>query len=618
MKYLFVLFGLRIIPLLAQQPISITSIIHEVTVFPQGAEIFESAKVKLVLGKNQVRIHKLSPFIDPNKIKAYMPGEIEITSIQFQINYLADLKANKEKDSLAHLYKRIETQLGQAEDRQVILKEKWSLLDRNKNFNVEGRNLNTQELASILQYYENEITKIKKEERTLDHLIDSLKGVISNIPIQEKAVLAQKGIPSGEILIKLNSKQDGEFPLELQYLVLNAGWFPKYDIRVQQINSPLELTYKAEFFQNTGVDWKDVKLKFSNLDPQNSGTLQKLEPWYLNYARHTTIESRSQNLALSGILKGKVTDGSEPIVGATIRIVNSQIGTISDVNGGFELALPSSAKALEISYVGFETQVLPILKMEMNIKMIEKQVLEEVVVSGMAGQVSGVAVNRAEAQSTATKRKDNSIETVVLESMAAIEIQIEQPYTLISGADKAQVDLKQYIIPAEYDHISVPKLDQTVYLVARIYDWEQYQLLQGEANIFYENSYVGKSILDPLLFSDTLNVSMGPDKNVQIKREKITQDSRKKWAGSNAIDKRMFKILVKNNKSQPVSLTIVDQIPVSVNQEIEVSPLSLANDKLEKGTGLINWRLKLDSKQSTEINFGYEVKRPKRELLYLE
>lgn len=81
-------------------------------------------------------------------------------------------------------------------------------------------------------------------------------------------------------------------------------------------------------------------------------------------------------------------DGS-PIIGASIKVQSTNLGTITDANGKFTLnKLPSNAKKLEISYIGYKSLVLDI-KPEMNITLSpDTEVLGEVVVTGMQRRTS--------------------------------------------------------------------------------------------------------------------------------------------------------------------------------------------------------------------------------------
>ena len=50
-------------------------------------------------------------------------------------------------------------------------------------------------------------------------------------------------------------------------------------------------------------------------------------------------------------------EDGQPVVGASVLVKGTTQGTITDVDGNFNLAnVPSSAKTLQISYIGMQTQ----------------------------------------------------------------------------------------------------------------------------------------------------------------------------------------------------------------------------------------------------------------------
>jgi uncharacterized protein (TIGR02231 family) len=155
-------------------------------------------------------------------------------------------------------------------------------------------------------------------------------------------------------------------------------------------------------------------------------------------------------------------------------------------------------------------------------------------------------------------------------------------------------------------------------LVAQIVNWDQYNLLEGEANLYFEDAYVGRTILDAKTLQDTLGISLGRDKNIVVGREKNEQFSKRRTIGSNVVETRGFKIVARNKKSQPIKLTIFDQIPLSVLSDIIVSPIELTSGKLDIKTGKVKWELVIDGQQQRDINLQYEVKYPKREKVILE
>src|SRR5690554_3651924 len=119
-----------------------------------------------------------------------------------------------------------------------------------------------------------------------------------------------------------------------------------------------------------------------------------------------------------------------------------------------------------------------------------------------------------------------------------------------------------YDLPAFYQYYCVPKIDKDAFLIANIVDWEKYNLLEGEANVFFEDTYVGKTLMDVRYASDTLEISLGRDKKVSVNREKIKDYTAKQFIGNKKEETRAWKTTVKNNKNQAINMIILDQVPV--------------------------------------------------------
>jgi uncharacterized protein (TIGR02231 family) len=287
---------------------------------------------------------------------------------------------------------------------------------------------------------------------------------------------------------------------------------------------------------------------------------------------------------------------------------------VTDVNGNYSLTLPNGATQLVFSFIGMNSQEVPINKPEINVRLKEDQTqLSEVVVTGqgLQGRAPGVQVRGLSSIA-------ETIKTTVIENQTTVEIEVEAPYSIQSNGEKLLVDLKKHNIEALYEYYAIPKLDKDAFLVARIINWDQYNLLEGEANLYFEDAYIGRSILDAKALQDTLNISLGRDKNIVIGREKNEQFSKRRTIGSNVVETRGFKITVRNKKSLPIKLTLFDQIPVSVVSDIVVSPVELSKGQLDNKTGKVTWELNVEPQQQKEIILQYEVKYPKREKVILE
>jgi len=91
--------------------------------------------------------------------------------------------------------------------------------------------------------------------------------------------------PVQQVVVTVSADYATTGYLELNYMVFDAGWSPAYDLRADDITSPVKLTYKANVFQNTGVNWDNVNLKLSTINPNRSNVKPTLAPWYVDFYR---------------------------------------------------------------------------------------------------------------------------------------------------------------------------------------------------------------------------------------------------------------------------------------------------------------------------------------------
>ncbi len=259
--------------------------IDGVTVYLQGGLVARSGKVKLPSGKSVLKIEALSPHIDGQSVQVKANGDFTILSVSHQLNYLNRLRWNAKIDSLNNEIKRLERKIATQESRLEVLAEKQSLLNENKNLGGDS-GATLAQIKQAVDFYDTELSSIKAEEIETKIEIEALREQLGNIEQQVASVRNGDQLPTGEIEVRVEAQQPVTGEFSITYLVANTGWYPKYDVRVTSVDQPLSLAYKASVYQNTGVDWSNVKLKFSNGSPNQSGVAPELQTWYLNYARN--------------------------------------------------------------------------------------------------------------------------------------------------------------------------------------------------------------------------------------------------------------------------------------------------------------------------------------------
>ncbi|MDO3644523.1 DUF4139 domain-containing protein [Mucilaginibacter sp. L3T2-6] len=245
----------------------------------------------------------------------------------------------------------------------------------------------------------------------------------------------------------------------------------------------------------------------------------------------------------------------------------------------------------------------------------------------LRGRVAGVAMNNA-----GDKESNQLAEVVVAngnaksipvsvdmqEAQTSVEFNIDNPYSVTNDGKPCQVEINNINVNASYQYYAAPKISTDVFLTASVTDLNKYNLLSGDANVFFEGTYIGKSRIDMRAMSDTLNLSLGNDKGILIKRTLEKNLTQNQTFGSNKKETKSWSIEVKNRKSQKIGLLVEDQVPVSQNSAIEVEVQETSGAKPDATTGKVSWNLTLNSQDDKKLQLKYMVKYPKSQSVIVQ
>ena len=383
-----------------QKEVIVKSEVSEATVFINGAQVLRKKAVDLLPGKSKIRFTNLSPYIDAKSVQVKMDGEVMVMSVNHQSNF----DTLKQAVIATGLEKQLEDVLDKIaieKTNKEVIKEELIFLNDNRKIGGSNTGVSLITLKETANFYRDRIAALKLKDIELNKRIDELERQRDAIYREQNQQGTTKISPIGEVVIEVETKKTVRANVELIYYVNNAGWFPTYDIRAINVDKPIQLIYKANVRQNTKEDWKNVKLKVSSADPNTGNVVPQLKTYFLNY--YTTpprYNTQIDNNQVSGVV---LDEQNEPLIGASVVVKGTTIGTITDLDGRFSLAIPQNGKELTISIIGFESQTLPITNSYMNIRMRENaNQLDEVVVVGygtqkssklteaLAGRVAGV------------------------------------------------------------------------------------------------------------------------------------------------------------------------------------------------------------------------------------
>jgi len=534
--------------------------VDEVKLFLTAGEMAHHEKISLKKGRNRIVFTGISAYADPQSIQFVGEGNYRLVSVSAEMDFLAAEEFNPEisvlKDSLENLSDA-------HQNTQDILDSylaEQAVMNTNRDLGGNNQNVTVAQIKEAGEFYRKRtleinqaITKLKKEKRRLSETIEMLRFQLVELNYNENQ-------RSNQVVVLVDSDDTKSIETSLKYLVSDCGWAATYDLSAVDINQKINLKYKAQVYNNTGNDWKDVSLTLSTGDPNLSASHPELSPWYLNYYSAQYIQSK-------GLKKYAVQSNLEQ---------DYRRDVVSNIN-----------MANQRAYDNYYT-------------------LDDA--EKMSGQLS---FNKLElSKSQVVGNAPVQIRQIEISELTS-EFIIEHKFSCPTDAKPYTVNVKEMNLDATFSHITVPKLDKAAFLMANIVGWQDLDLIPGPTNVYFAGVYVGMSDINTRNVSDTLSLSFGRDNKVVVMRKLKKEMSYKKIIGNSKKESYIYEIAVRNNRSTPVSIKIYDQVPISNSTDISVTVDQLSDGVQDITTGEVKWNLTIPSMEVQTKEIGYTVKYPK-------
>ena len=530
---------------------TIKATLTEVTVYAQGAQMHHKANYSVNAGVTEIIIEGISAFIDPKSIQVKGTGDLVLLDTKFSfyypqpsngLNQGASLKIKRDIQLLEDSLRVMDFDIRDIQDEINVLNASKSIIASNGMVRSIGKvNDSINLLKQTIEYYTlkmNELNKKiivlekKRQEKAfrkiaMETRLTDLKNYQNN-----NGEIENNKSPIPRITITVSAKTAVTGKLNFSYVVSNAGWTPIYDLRSDATTGKIELTYKAEVFQSTGLDWDNIKLNISTNNPYVNKTKPTLNPWYIDY-----------NIYKSENRKGKMD-----------KLQEVQITSQALFNRGYAYSEDMDD---------------------------EKNIMG-------ADQF-----------------------TTVVHRLISAEFKIDLPYSIKSNNEKHMVLIKSTNLDTKFKYYTVPKLDASVYLVAQMTKLDELQLVPGQANIFFDGSYIGETYIDPTTMDDTLNLSLGKDPSIVVKRTLLKKELKDRIIGDKRERTFAYSIEISNQKSSSIEIVIQDQLPITQNADINIESDNFAKGRFDERTGLLEWSFILKAKENKVIDYNFRVKHAK-------
>jgi len=294
----------------AQKPIFTTAKVKAATVYFNAAEISQTATTNLPLGTSEIVIKNVAVNLNESSIQIGAPANVTVLSVQFTNNYISEYETDAKspalkivRDSIVLVQKEIQkvNNMINSENKTI------QLLDKNQQISGVNSGLNVTELMKMVEYYKNKQLEIANNINTLSEKQQKLNAILQklNNKLEVNANKEEK-TSSGKLVLQVMNETAGVIPFDISYLTNNAAWTPFYDLRAESVTSPINMMYKAQVVQNTGIDWKKVKLTLSSGYPNQNNQAPILSSWFLANQVYNDVVTTGYGISKRNQLQGSV------------------------------------------------------------------------------------------------------------------------------------------------------------------------------------------------------------------------------------------------------------------------------------------------------------------------
>jgi hypothetical protein len=576
---------------------TVHSQLHEVTLFFHGAELTHSANALLTKGENEILIDGLSPTIDRNSLKIKTTGGAVVSAYEFSVDYLTDPNTTPIVRQLTDSINFYTKKLQQIKVDTEINRQLIDLLKNGTTKNVSGSEsgMSFDELVKTMDYYrtksvELESVSVENEEKktTCETEIKRLKAQLNSETIKNNRT-------AGRLRILLNAPIAVNSRFTISYFTTSAGWTPCYDILAESTGRPIKIISKAKLHQITGIEWNKVKLTLSTASPGNGHTAPSFDAWFLNF--RNTFEYAKRIVSASPLPMARSND-----------------------------ALMMAEVEMDREIMPAEPNVSPLYRYIVNGAEVDRETYNSIDPALIA---SRTFVDRKQAGNTWDENVEgiwqvelkNSMDDHVTtsENIMNVTYAIDLPYSIPGNGKEQSLELKTQEVVASYRYYCAPKLDAETYLLAEIAQPERLNLLRGKASVTCEGTYIGETMIDASSTLPTLALTLGTDRRVSVKREKVQDFSSRKLIGADVEQIFTYRMTVRNGQNDPIRMTLKDQYPISSQKDIKIELLDRTTPPSfnAEDLGVLTWEEELQPGETKVYEISYSVRYPRNRQLNL-
>ena len=517
--------------------------ISKVTVYRGQALITRSINVNLPSGASELIVKELPSMIVPESIYAQTSDDIKVLSVRYREKAVREATREEVKKLDAEI-EDVKYKLKCADRDYKHFGHCGKMFDELKDFTITSAksDLNRgllifEPIEKLTGLIENKSFEYHKHTTELEDKIAELQKDLELLTRRHNNLMDGRSHTEREAVLFLSGADGKKVSIELSYLVNGANWQQQYNLRANPKQSNVLIEYNAVVNQTSGENWNGVALSLSTAEPTMVAAPPILEPMLVGLSHPVPTQQAEQIFA--------------------DQVQQYQRGRKDNIKKGI-------AANEELNRWAAQNQVFFF----------------------NAGQSEVLEFQQRLAQITRTE---------------GISVTYELPgrLTLPSRSDQQLVTITSITAKADFTLIAMPLITDYVYLQGELLNDSDTVLLPGQASIFRNGEFVGKSQLPQVTIGETFTAGFGIDSQVQVDRE--LEDKETRIQGGNRIDTYNYRIAIGNYKNTPVELKLLDRLPYTDNSSIKIE-LDKTDPQLSKDSeylrtsrkkGILRWDLEL-------------------------
>ncbi|EMO40618.1 hypothetical protein LEP1GSC186_4473 [Leptospira noguchii serovar Autumnalis str. ZUN142] len=493
------------------------------------------------------------------------------------------------------------------------------------------------------QYHEylNQLSLIRQKKlEVLDRVRE--EGLVVDARLDHLGRLETK--QKKEIYLEVETSEDAETSIEYKYLISGASWYPKYSLQLMDESRNGHLSWFAFVRNDTGEDWEKVKLFFTASNPDLDIDLPIIREWRIQ--TQTSVEdskeyASEENDSFRGpaqkeVLKKETETEKSPKKKKSVAASKSNAyeQNVSAYKNS-QAPIKQSRQILQDNYSNRQNSI----KTEDNLNQLKNDLAnqQDNFNDGRYDQANYYgqeALKKFSKLSDYSRKELNSIETYTEELLRKGNLILSSqkvpggliPPTLLEGFDYQytsgisetissdrsfnKVFLKKKSLILNPGYFTSPLSGSGAYLTVEASNSEGEPLLAGPMEVFSGNTLLGNTVLNTSKPGERIRMELGQDRDILVNRRETSFEQKEGMISSRTKIKYKVSIEVRNRKKRNVMLTLIDRIPYTVDDSVEIK-LEFGKDIPSKNEeGILTYNIELPSGGRKIIEFEYSISHP--------